>query len=1038
LNFKIAHVSDIHIRKLRYHSEYQTVFEELYDRLREEKPDIIINTGDTFHSKLDLSAEAVRMMSELFTNLADIAPYHMILGNHDLNCKNLGRLDAITPIVDNLKHPNIHFHKYSKIVPLPNDIDLHVLSIVDPENWPDKIKKDKTNIMLYHGSIIGAVTDTGWVMTHGDIDLEVLEKYDYAMLGDIHRTNQLIDTEGKARWPGSLIQQNFGESNDKGFLIWEIEDKEQFTCRHISLTHPKPFITISLTSSGKIPRNTKVAPGSRLRLVSNTNLPIEVARKATEAAKHRFNPESIRFLNRADGIRGNISANSGSVHADNLRDPKVQEELIAEYLKDFKVNPETLEIVNEINKRYNETIADVNEINRNVNWKLLSMRWGNTFNYGEENSIEFDRLSGVTGILGANFSGKSSVVDTLLYILFNTTSKNERKNLNIINQNKDDCWGEIKIEIGNKIYKVKRTSIKYTKKLKGEETLEAKTDLDFEVYDRVTKETTSLNAATRNQTDAVIRKHFGSIEDFFVSSMASQHGSLAFLEEGSTKRKEIIAKFLDLEVFEKKFKLAKEYSSEMKILIKKDSGKDHIVNITQEVENLAAFQTTVNSNIKKCSKLRKSLNEMVASLNTLEVTIATIPNEYIDIAELKKLLKEKKALRKAIKEKIVENTNEIKLLKIEIKETGKFLDSVNINELKEKQTEAGEITKKISKFNRELKEIKSKHALLNGIPCGNKFTSCKFIRDANIAIASQELVEGDLQTSSTALELLQPTEIVEQISEFKKLQTKNQKNKESVTKLELNVERSKSQCGKTDTRVGELSQEVAIYNKNKEAIENLERLLDTRDTIKLKIARIEQDINRCDTETTKIIKSVGSTEQKIEDLRRNQIEYEDLQKRYSAYDLFMRCTHPNGIAYDIIKKKIPVINQEIARVLANVVEFEVFFESSGNKFDIFIRHPKYEPRPIEMASGSEKTLAAIAIRLAMLGVSSLPTSSVFILDEPGTALDEDNMSGFIQILELIKVYFKNVLLISHLDSLKDCVDTQIIIDKVNGYAKVNV
>ena len=34
-------------------------------------------------------------------------------------------------------------------------------------------------------------------------------------------------------------------------------------------------------------------------------------------------------------------------------------------------------------------------------------------------------------------------------------------------------------------------------------------------------------------------------------------------------------------------------------------------------------------------------------------------------------------------------------------------------------------------------------------------------------------------------------------------------------------------------------------------------------------------------------------------------------------------------------------------------------------------------------------------------------------------------------------YFKNVLLISHLDSLKDCVDMQIVIEKKQGYARVN-
>ena len=81
---------------------------------------------------------------------------------------------------------------------------------------------------------------------------------------------------------------------------------------------------------------------------------------------------------------------------------------------------------------------------------------------------------------------------------------------------------------------------------------------------------------------------------------------------------------------------------------------------------------------------------------------------------------------------------------------------------------------------------------------------------------------------------------------------------------------------------------------------------------------------------------------------------------------------------------------------------------------------------------------AMAIRLALLSVSSLPKSDIFILDEPGTALDEENMQGFVDILGLIRSYFKTVLLISHLDSLKDCVDMQITIDKKNGYASVSV
>jgi DNA repair exonuclease SbcCD ATPase subunit len=64
---------------------------------------------------------------------------------------------------------------------------------------------------------------------------------------------------------------------------------------------------------------------------------------------------------------------------------------------------------------------------------------------------------------------------------------------------------------------------------------------------------------------------------------------------------------------------------------------------------------------------------------------------------------------------------------------------------------------------------------------------------------------------------------------------------------------------------------------------------------------------------------------------------------------------------------------------------------------------------LEMGSGAEKTIASMAIRLALLSVSSLPKGDIFILDEPGTALDEENMEGFVRILDLIKAQFKTIL-----------------------------
>ena len=147
--------------------------------------------------------------------------------------------------------------------------------------------------------------------------------------------------------------------------------------------------------------------------------------------------------------------------------------------------------------------------------------------------------------------------------------------------------------------------------------------------------------------------------------------------------------------------------------------------------------------------------------------------------------------------------------------------------------------------------------------------------------------------------------------------------------------------------------------------------------------------------------------------------------------------HPNGISFPVIKNKLPVINEAIAEVLTNVVDFSVYFEDNGRKLEIFLQHKDQESRPLELGSGAEKTLAAMAIRIALLNVSNMQKSDLFILDEPGTALDANNMEGFTRILDILKEHFKTTLLITHIDGLKDSVQKVITVDKYDGCAHIN-
>ena len=97
--------------------------------------------------------------------------------------------------------------------------------------------------------------------------------------------------------------------------------------------------------------------------------------------------------------------------------------------------------------------------------------------------------------------------------MYNSTSKSIRKNLNIINQNKDACKAKATLKINEDDFVVERVSEKYIKRLKGVETQEATTDLEF--YKKtIDGSITGLNGTSRQDTDKNVRKHFGTVQDF--------------------------------------------------------------------------------------------------------------------------------------------------------------------------------------------------------------------------------------------------------------------------------------------------------------------------------------------------------------------------------------------------------------------------------------------------------------------------------------------------------------------------------------------
>jgi DNA repair exonuclease SbcCD nuclease subunit len=192
----VAHLADIHIRLFRRHDEYEQAFERLYKDIRSKQLEdfVIVLAGDIVHAKTDMSPEMVEVTSRFLKNIADIAPTILIAGNHDCNLANTNRMDALTPIVNNLQHPNLHYIRESAVAYVA-DTAFAVCSIFDEQDqWPTADEIDPqvvTKIALYHGPVHGSTTDANFTITNRHVHVDTFTGYDIVLLGDIHKSQTL-------------------------------------------------------------------------------------------------------------------------------------------------------------------------------------------------------------------------------------------------------------------------------------------------------------------------------------------------------------------------------------------------------------------------------------------------------------------------------------------------------------------------------------------------------------------------------------------------------------------------------------------------------------------------------------------------------------------------------------------------------------------------------------------------------------------------------------------------------------------------------
>ena len=613
---KIVHISDIHWRGLSRHDEYKESFLDFFDQATRLQPDVIYVGGDIVHSKTQgISPELIDCLRWWFVELAKIAPTHVILGNHDGLMHNKDRQDAITPILSALDNPKIHLYKKSGVYPTGvTGFNWCIFSCFDEEGWNSvQPVSGEINLALLHGAVWGSTTDIDWEI-EGDVTVDLFEKFEFGLLGDIHR-RQFLNDKKTIAYPGSPIQQNYGEDLGKGFLFWDIRTKDDFDVEFHEIFHSKPFITVDWKDT--VEETLKVCnthpDGARFRIRSD--------RVITQADMKHIQIDLLRGKDATEVVfktettfdSSKIKTSQGTVKKEDLRDPTVHKRLIREYYKDQNISTEAADRFSFFIDKYISQISGKESVLRNTRWNIHKMEFDNTFAYGEGNSINFDNLPGITGIFGKNTKGKSSIIGSLMYGLFNTTDRGPIKNLHIINNRKNLCRSAIYLSLAGERFKIERCTVRNQTR-KGE--VYGTTSLALQRVDENGNVLADLSGEQRRQTEKTVREMIGTSEDFLMTSLASQGQMNNFIKERATARKMILTNFLDLGVFEKMHDMAKEESSELRHEIKSIPNLDWDEEIDDQKIKIQGID-------EKIDEMASSLKRKRSVIQNLKISLAT-------------------------------------------------------------------------------------------------------------------------------------------------------------------------------------------------------------------------------------------------------------------------------------------------------------------------------------------------------------------------------------------------------------------------------
>jgi DNA repair exonuclease SbcCD ATPase subunit len=843
---------------------------------------------------------------------------------------------------------------------------------------------------------------------------------------------------------GSLVQQNFGESFEgHGYAVVDLT-KDKLEPEFYDIPNDHGYFTLDV-EDGVLPDNLPITAKTNVRLRARNTSPAEVKRILATIRRDYRNSDVL--VQRLDKIGGDNSTQSleDSLHQGDVRNIQYQNQLITDYLHSLDVDDQLLESILKINADLNRSLPQ-SETARNVIWKPKKFEFSNMFSYGEDNVINFDKLEGICGLFAPNHAGKSAILDALCFCLFDQSFRASKAE-QVLNKKKEHFWCKLNFELGGLNYFIEKKAHKYKSgPLKGK----LRVDIEF-WYVNTEGEIVSLNGEQRRDTDKIIQSYVGAFDDFILTALSLQQNNSNFIDKTQSERKDLLANFLDLKIFDSLYELANKENRTTSVVLEEYQKQDFETKLG-DAERLKIINEAkyVEADLN-ATTVEQELQNLTEQLLDFNKQIQPCTADGLDINQLENDEKRSSLKLDELKDAIVELEQKMKQQQLYADELTSTLriyqDSFDTELYKEystKLTEKVQLDQTLSTLKLTISNKLSKLEKLKQHeydPNCNYCVSNVFVKDA---VDTKAQLEDDKQTVHNFLIKLKSVtdfindnkSIQDQASEIQDLMKKHSEAKVVTERYKNTYEHYIKDIDLENQRLAKIQREVQTYNDNLAVLDNNKQLQTAIKDLQGKITIKKVEISKLNNVVKDYHAKIKVGEQTIAESYKAMEHMQELADRQVAYDLYCKAVCKDGIPYILISKAVPYIQQYVNNILNQVIDFNVELETDGKNINAFICYEDTK-WPLELSSGMERFISSLALRIALVKITNLPKPDFIAIDEGLGVLDSSNLNSMHILFTYMKEVFKFSLIISHIDVVRDMVDNILTISRKDELSNIN-